>query len=111
MLDAWLPGGTERPVCAVRPLPLDHMELLQEQGSREEPARTSVATGFGREACSGQRRLRSCRGRKTRDPEYVGRGSAAEGGTLSLSKSVPASDPVDVRRAAATEDLPIAPYA
>src|SRR5258707_15802441 len=104
MLDAWLPGGTERPVCAVRPLPLDHMELLQEQGSREEPARTSVATGFGREACSGQWRLRSAGVRKTDDLQDVGRSRPAEGDALPLSKSVQTTDPVDRPGPGAPED-------
>ncbi len=36
---------------------LDRLEFLQEQGSRQEPAGPSVATGFGRETGGGERRL------------------------------------------------------
>ena len=52
------PVGTERSIRAVPALLLEHMEILQEQGSRQEPARPSVATGFDREVCRGQRRFR-----------------------------------------------------
>src|SRR5258708_4565462 len=106
MLDAWLPGGTERPVCAVRSLLLVYLELFQEQGSRQEPARTPVTTGFGREACRGQPRLRPAGVRKTDNLQDLGRRRPAEGNALPLSKSVQAPDPVDRRGAGTAEDRP-----
>ena len=44
MLDARLPGRAEGPLCAVPALLLEHLELLQEQGSRQEPAGAPVAS-------------------------------------------------------------------
>ena len=49
MLDARLPGRSERPVRAVPALLLGHLDVLQEQGGGQEPAGASVATGFDRE--------------------------------------------------------------
>ena len=49
------PGRPEGQVCAVPPLFLEHLELLQEQGSREEPARLSVAAGVDCQAGPGER--------------------------------------------------------
>ena len=72
MLDPRLPGRTERPICTVPALLLEHMEILQEQGSRQEPARASVATGFDREICRSQRRFRSAGVREVDDLEDVG---------------------------------------
>ena len=46
MLDARLPGRTERPVCAVPSLLLEHLEFLQEQGSGQEPAGPPFAAGI-----------------------------------------------------------------
>src|SRR3954454_5124610 len=111
MLDAWFPGGTERPVCAVRSLLLEHLELLQEQGGGKESDRAHVATRFDRKAGGGQRRLRSARLRETDDPEDVGRTRSAERNAVPLSKSVQASDSVDRRRARAAEDRPADLYA
>jgi ABC-type glycerol-3-phosphate transport system substrate-binding protein len=45
VLDARLPGRTEGPLRAVPALFLGHLELLQEQGSGQEPAVASVAAG------------------------------------------------------------------
>src|SRR4051794_35617113 len=111
MLDAWLPGGTEGPVCAIRPLLLEHLELLQEQGGGEEPDRAHVTTVFDREACRGQPRLRPAGVRQTDDPEDLGRRKPAEGYALSLSKPVQAPDPVDCRGTRAAEDRPADLYA
>ena len=51
------PVGSEGPLCAVPPIFLDRLEFLQEQGSGQEPADASVATGFGRETGGGEWRL------------------------------------------------------
>ena len=51
------PAGPKGRFRAVPALLLDHLEFLQEQGSREEPAGSSVATGVGREDGGSQRRL------------------------------------------------------
>src|ERR1700716_1701811 len=106
MLDAWFPGGAEGPVCAVRPVLLEHLELLQEQGGGKEPARAPVATVFDREACRGERRLRPTGLRKTDDPEDLGRRRPAERDPVPLSKSLQAPDTVDRRSARAAENRP-----
>ena len=59
MLDPRLPGRAEGPFCALPALFLEHLELLQEQGSGEEPARSTVEAGVDRKDGDGQRRLRS----------------------------------------------------
>ena len=43
MLDPRLPGRPEGPLRAVSAVLLEHLEILEEQGGREEPARASVA--------------------------------------------------------------------
>src|ERR1700720_4951414 len=40
-------GKTQRQVCSVPSVLLEYLEFLQEQGSCQEPAGPSVATGFG----------------------------------------------------------------
>ena len=67
------PAGPKGQVCAVPALLLDHLELLQEQGGREEPAGSSVATGVDREDGRSQRRLRPAGLRETDDLEDLGR--------------------------------------
>ncbi len=82
------------------------VEFLQEQGSGQEPAGPSVATGFDREACRGQRRLRLAGFEKLTTLQDLGRGRPAEGNAVPLPQSLQASDPVDRRVAGATEDRP-----
>src|ERR1700712_3919139 len=106
MLDPRLPGWTERPVCAVSPVLLEHLELLQEQGGSQEPAGLPVATRFHREACCGQRRIRSAGVGETYDTEDLGRRRSAKGYALPLSKSVQAPDVVDRSVTGASEDCP-----
>src|ERR1700729_4329092 len=68
-LDARLPGGSEGPLCTVPALFLERLEFLQEQGGCQEPADASVATGFGRKAGGGERRLRLAGVREAHHPE------------------------------------------
>src|ERR1700710_1744208 len=106
MLDPWLPCRTERPVCTVPSLLLEHLELLQEQGGGEEPAGPPVATRFHREARRGQRRIRSAGVGETHDAEDLGGRRPAEGNALPLSKSVQAPDAVDRSLSGASQDRP-----
>src|SRR6202035_4141740 len=92
MLDPRIPGRAEGQVCAVPALLLEHLELLEEQGSREEPAGLSVAIGFGREDGCSERWLRSAVVRKTDELQGMGGGRPAEGDALPLSGSVQASN-------------------
>ena len=86
MLDPRLPGRSEGPLCTVPSLLLERLEFLQEQGGGQEPADASVATGCGREAGGGERRLRPAGIREADHPEDLGRGRAAEGHALSITR-------------------------
>ncbi len=65
MLDPRLPRRAEGPLRAVPALFLGSLELLQEQGSRQEPAHLSVAAVVDRKVRRGERRLRSARPMRT----------------------------------------------
>src|SRR5207248_6801079 len=106
MLDPWLPGWTQGALRAVPALFLEHLELLQEQGSRQEPARASVEAGLDREDGCGQRRLRSAVVPEAHDTEGLGRGRAAEGHALSLPQSLQPSDAVDRNVAGTSQGCP-----
>src|SRR4051794_22750240 len=106
MLDPWLSRRTERPVCTLPAVLLEHLELLQEQGGGQEPAGPPVATRFDREAGRGQRRIRSAGMGKTHDAEDLGGRKPAEGNALPLSKSVQAPDAVDRSFSGAPQDRP-----
>jgi Bacterial extracellular solute-binding protein len=56
MLDPRLPGGTKRPLRFLPAFFLDHLGILEAQGSRQEPARASLAAIIDREA-GGRERL------------------------------------------------------
>src|SRR5882757_10298213 len=111
MLDARLPGRPQRSICSVPSVLLEHLELLKEQGSCEEPAGPSVATGCDCEVRGSQRRLRPAGVREADDAEHVGGRRPPEGDALPLSKSVQASTPVDRRVAGASEGRPADLYA
>src|SRR4051794_14213591 len=106
MLDPRFSGRTERPVCAVPSVLLEHLELLQEQGGGEEPAGPPVATRFHRKARRSQRRIRSAGVGETHDAEDLGGGRPAKGHALPLSKSVQAPDAVDRSLSGASQDRP-----
>src|SRR5687768_9995058 len=97
MLDSWLPGRPERPLCTVPTVYLDGLEFRKEQAGCKEPAAAYVATRGSREAGGGERRLRLAGIRETHKSEDMGRGIAAERHALSLSESAQASDAVDRR--------------
>src|SRR5215831_8301576 len=42
MLDPWIPSRSEGPLRTLPPLLLERLEVFQEQGSRKEPADTSL---------------------------------------------------------------------
>src|SRR5258707_10345136 len=96
MLDSRLPGGAEGPFCTVRPLFLDGVEFLEEQGGGKEPAAAFVTTGIGGETGGSERRLRLAGVRETDHPEDVGRGRTPEGNALSLPEPAQAPDPFDL---------------
>src|SRR5437868_11598820 len=79
MLDPWLPVGTQGPLRTVFAVLLDHLEFLQEQGSRKEPVDAFVEAVLDREAGCCQRWLRSAGLREADDAEDLGRGRAAKG--------------------------------
>src|ERR1700753_2339197 len=103
-LDPRLPGRAERPICTVPALLLEHLELLQEQGSGQEPAGLSVKTGVDREDGYRQRRLRSAGIFQADDIKSLGRTRAAERNTVPLSQPLQSSDLVDLRLSGAAED-------
>ncbi len=96
-------GRTEGPLCAVRAVLLGHLELQQEPGGGQEPARPPVAGRRGREDGDRVRRLRPAVVRQLHHLQGVGRGGAAAGHALSLSQSLQPPDPVDRRRAGAAQ--------
>src|SRR3954451_647624 len=84
MLDTRLPRRAEGSFRALSALLLDHLELLQEQGSCQELAGGVVEAGCDRKDGDGERRLRSAGVREADDVEGVAGTRAAEGHALSL---------------------------
>src|SRR3978361_429852 len=95
MLDPWLPCRTDRPVCTVPALLLEHLELIQEQGGGEETAGPTAPNRLQRQACRSRGRIRVAGGGEPHDAEDRGGRRPAEGNALPLSKSVQAPDAVD----------------
>ena len=82
-------------------------DVLQEQGSSQEPAGPPVAAGVDREDGGRQRRLRPAGLSRTSTTLKVWAGGrAAEGHALSLSRSLSATDPVDRGLAGTSEGGP-----
>src|SRR5882724_1848290 len=84
VLDSRFPGGAEGAFCTVRPLFLDGVEFLEEQGGGKEPAATFVTTRSGGETGGSERRLRPAGVREIDHPEDMGGARPPEGNTLSL---------------------------
>ena len=98
------PGRTEGPLCTLRALLLEHLELQQEPGGSQEPARPPLAAVFSREDGRGKQRLRPAVLRQFHDLQDLGRGGPAQGHALPLSEYQQSPDPVDRRRAGAAQD-------
>src|ERR1700710_239232 len=104
MLAARLPGRTPGSFRTLPALLLDHLELLQEQGSRQELAGGIVEAGRHREDGHGERRLRPARLREADDVEGLAGRRAAEGHALSLPEPLQPSHAVDCCLAGTAED-------
>ena len=94
------PKGRFQPGPAVL---LGHLEVLQEQGRRAQPAHLPVAALGGRAAGRRQRRLRHPGVRRSARLQDLGRGGSAQGHPVPLS-AARGSDRVDRRRSGARAD-------
>ncbi len=85
---------------------LGHLEVLAEQVGGQESARASLAAGVGRAARHRERWLRSAGVREPDQVQDLGRGRAAQGHTLPLSRSLQAPEAVDCSITRAAQGRP-----
>src|SRR5947209_14725165 len=87
-MDAWVPVGSEGPFRAVPAVLLGYLELLQERSGSEELACPSLDAIGGREDGRSERRIRPAIVCQVHGLQDLGRGRAAQGHALSLSKPI-----------------------